>query len=61
MCDKKSYTKTDAAYVVNYARTGPGGRHYKSKKRPVRYYYCVECRAWHVTSQKREKRERWER
>ena len=54
MCEKHVYTKRDAAYVVNFARTGPGGRHYKGKRRPVRYYYCRECRGWHVTSQKSE-------
>lgn len=52
MCGKKVYSKEDAQYVVNYAKTGSGGRHYKLKKRPERIYFCKDCNGWHVTSKK---------
>lgn len=55
MCGKKVYSKAEAQYVVNFAKTGAGGRHYHGKKRPVRIYFCTDCDGWHVTSQARRK------
>ena len=51
MCAKIAMAYAEAHRLLNVAH----GRHNnRAKKIPQRVYYCEECKAWHLTSQKHE-------
>lgn len=45
MCNKKKFDKLGAKIAVAMAKGS--GKQYRREKR---YYYCTDCRAWHLTS-----------
>ena len=48
-CGKFRYTKREAAEILNRFR------HHcriRGDRKPQRKYFCEDCKAWHLTSQK---------
>lgn len=53
MCKKKKFTKLNAMIIIALyeGKRKNKYRNYKNlKRKEVRYYYCNECKAWHLTS-----------
>ena len=44
MCDKVRHTKKEAASILNAMKVR------KQFRKEIRYYYCKDCNAWHLTS-----------
>lgn len=57
-CQKKSYDKKGAQTALNKIHESFGNhkKRYKRSKE-VRYYYCEQCNAWHLTSMGEDERE----
>lgn len=57
-CQKKSYDKKGAQTALNkiHESLGRQRKRYKRSKE-VRYYYCEQCNAWHLTSMSEDERE----
>ena len=45
MCVKVKYSKKDAKATLKYLK-----QQYAQYRKEVRYYYCDECNAWHLSS-----------
>ena len=53
MCDKVCYSQKQAGQIVNslkHRRKNNTRKSFWRKKIPVRYYYCKECKSYHLTS-----------
>lgn len=48
MCKKIRLDKIKAMLIVAKAQSHTNARH---KRREIRIYWCVKCKAWHTTSQ----------
>ena len=51
MCNKKKFTKVEAMMRIANAEVEYKKRKGRSKRRECRYYWCNECKAFHLTSQ----------
>lgn len=51
MCNKKKLDKISAMLIIanSQKRTQPN-----FKRKEIRKYYCIYCKAWHTTSQIRK-------
>ncbi len=48
MCTKKKYKdRISAMFALSQCKKGNGNR------QEIRYYYCSECDAWHLTKTKK--------
>ena len=52
-CTKKKFSKFEAMLSIYKAEYIRKRRHNNTKRKEIRYYYCKECKCYHLTSQKR--------
>jgi hypothetical protein len=61
-CGKKCYSLAEAGRVLNLAKKNRHRSTFHRDKRPIRKYWCKECKAYHVTSEfKKSEKKRHDR
>ena len=59
MCDKEKFTKLEAMIYLANSDLIDKIRKGRTKRKECRYYYCDECKAYHLTSMSKIEFENW--